>query len=178
MTNINWQITGIFFTIITLFGITVIIFLLYQIFLNKFLKGKFKIKKDNAILYSFLIALTGLLGSLFFSEIAKYDPCNLCWYQRIFMYPLVIIFFIAYKNKYSKIFRYTIPLTIIGGTIAIFQYLLQMAPSIFSNSTLCSTGSCSQFFIIEMGFITIPFMSLIAFIGITLISFISLKKNK
>ena len=96
MTNINWQITGIFFTIITLFGITVIIFLLYQIFLNKFLKGKFKIKKDNAILYSFLIALTGLLGSLFFSEIAKYDPCNLCWYQRIFMYPLVIIFFIVY----------------------------------------------------------------------------------
>ena len=176
MNGINWQIAGIFFSSITLFGIAVDIYLLYLLFSNVALKRSYELKKEKALLFSLLIAFTATLGSLFFSEIAKYEPCKLCWYQRILMYPLVIIFFVALKNRQTLIFKYTRPMTFIGTIIALYHYLLQMAPSLFSNSVFCNGVSCAMFYMIELGFITIPFMALIAFLGLSLISLLVSKK--
>src|SRR3989344_4212273 len=119
--------------------------------------------KKNSLLLAFIVSLTATLGSLFYSEILGYTPCKLCWFQRIFMYPLPIIFGMALKNKDFKIKRYTIPLAIIGALIAAYHYSMQ----IFQFTTACGANSevpCNIVYSFELGYITIPMMALTAFI--------------
>jgi len=115
------------------------------------------------VFLSWLVASIAMLGSLFFSEIAEFPPCSLCWYQRILMYPLVPIFLIALFPLDIKIFRYAIPLSLIGLVISIYHNLLQLE-IIPETMTPCLEGvPCSGIYIEWFGFITIPLMSFIAF---------------
>lgn len=116
----------------------------------------------NAVLLSFLATLSAVAGSLFYSNIIGFDPCVLCWWQRIFMYPQVIIFFFAVIKRRSDVFLFTLPLSIIGGLIAIYQILL---PYIESYGLGCgvTTVSCTKLYINAFGYITIPVMSLTVF---------------
>lgn len=129
--------------------------------------------KKHAIGLAFIIALIATSGSLFYSEVAGYDPCRLCWYQRIFVYPMVILFGIAHLKKDKRIFGYAAPLAIIAGLIAAYHYSIQMravaTPGI-SDACSATGASCvsSEFF--AFGFITIPFMDLIACILILLLA--------
>lgn len=129
-------------------------------FLDKFLG----FVKRNYILLSLIVAIVATSGSLFFSEIALYQPCELCWLQRIFMYPLVLLLGIAFWKKDTKVSRYVIPMSIIGILIASYHYTIYT----FSNTSLsgiCSaTGpSCLIQYFTEFGYVTIPLMSLTAF---------------
>ncbi len=74
------------------------------------------------------VALTCTLGSLYLSEVAKFPPCILCWYQRIAMYPLTIILAIAAATRDRAIARYVVPITAIGGAISIYHYQLERFP--------------------------------------------------
>src|SRR3989344_6190167 len=76
--------------------------------------------------YTFVIPVIATVGSLFFSEIAHFSPCVLCWYQRIFMYPMAFILTIAYFMKDKTLAVYTIVLSAIGAVIAFYHYLLQI----------------------------------------------------
>jgi len=115
----------------------------------------------HAILFSFVIALSAMLGSLTYSEIIGYDPCKLCWIQRIFIYPLVFMLGIAYWKKHSMIRIYAMTFSAIAGIIALYQYLLQIG---FVKTTACDvvgySVSCSQRFTMNFGYITIPMMAL------------------
>lgn len=116
-------------------------------------------------------SLVAMLGSLYFSEIAKFPPCILCWYQRICMYPLVIILGIGIAKKDKNVFWYSFPLIIIGWLIGIYHNLLyyEILPEAVAP---CRAGiSCTTKFIEWFGFLTIPSLSLIGFtvIGILLI---------
>lgn len=120
-----------------------------------------------------IIALIATAGSLFFSEVMEFPPCALCWYQRIAMYPLVILFLISLIKDDSQVFSYAFPLTFIGWIIALFHNLLhyEIVPE---TATPCREGvSCATVYIEWFGFITIPFLSFIAFtfIGFILIKF-------
>lgn len=127
-------------------------------------------------LIAFLIALLSTLGSLFFSNVVGYPPCELCWFQRIFMYPLVFILGIALIRKERKlVIPYALILAVIGLFIGIYQYFLQLVA--MKNLALellvpCSTDlnavSCSSFYDLAFGYITIPFMSFSAFLLIIL----------
>lgn len=119
---------------------------------------------------SFFVALTATAGSLFYSEIAGFDPCKLCWFQRIFMYPMVLILAIAWWKKDKEIFRYIMTLSVVGAIIASYHYLLQIgvAPVIIPCSTVGYSVSCAQAFSMTFGYITIPLMSLTAFLMIFL----------
>lgn len=118
---------------------------------------------------AWLVAITATAGSLYFSEVRLFVPCSLCWYQRIFMYPLVILLGIASYRQDTGIVRYTLPLSVLGGTVSLFHYLEQKVPG-FSAPTLCRAGvPCSQEYINWLGFITIPFLALVAFTLITLL---------
>lgn len=151
--------------------------ILFNVYLVYMLFNKKKFSKDISLLFTFGIALISLLGSLYFSEIQKLEPCTLCWFQRIFIYPLVLIYPIAYmRKKYTKIYHYTLPLTIIGAVISLYQYMMQMMPSVFASGETCTGVSCSIFYLYEFGFVTIPFMALMAFISINLIQVIELRK--
>lgn len=122
------------------------------------------IKNIFTLRISFLISLIATLGSLYFSEVLNYPPCVLCWYQRICMYPLVIIFFTAIWTDDKNYFKYTLPLLLIGTTIAIYHNLLYY-DIIPDSITPCTQGiSCTSKQIEWIGFITIPLLSLTAFL--------------
>jgi disulfide bond formation protein DsbB len=114
-------------------------------------------------------AIAALLGSLYFSEIAGFIPCELCWYQRILMYPIVVILLVGIFNDDWLLPKYVLPLSITGFLVSSYHYGLQN--HIF-GSTVCSAGvSCATREINVFGFITIPFLAGIAFFLITLCMF-------
>ena len=119
----------------------------------------------HALAFSLAVALAATLGSLFYSEIAGYEPCKLCWFQRILMYPQVILLGIAWLKKDNGIVLYSIALSSLGALIAGYQYLLQigLAPSIGCSAVGYSVD-CAQRFVMQFGYITIPMMALTAFL--------------
>ncbi|MBU9673373.1 disulfide bond formation protein B [Planococcus sp. CP5-4] len=140
-----------------------------------------KTESDNrgVLLYSaWFVSLAATLGSLYFSEIKEFIPCELCWYQRIAMYPLVSILGIATFRNDVKAFIYVLPLSLIGGTISILHYLEQKVPG-FGGFKPCVNGvPCSSEYINWLGFVTIPFLALVAFTLIAAAMIILLVKNK
>ena len=141
---------------------------------------------EHAFLIGFLISFFSLVASLFYSNIIGFAPCELCWWQRIFLYPQVVLFAVAlYNEKVNKIsdemvFVYSFILSLIGGGIALFQYYGQM----FNPNALAICGaesvSCAKIFFISFGYITIPMMSLTAYLFLILVYFFRrhhLRKN-
>ena len=123
---------------------------------------------NKPLLLSWVAALIATLGSLYFSEVMHFIPCTLCWYQRIFMYPLAIILGIAFYRNDQGIYRYVLPLSIIGMLISGYHTLLQKLPYL-QQFEMCTTGvPCSKDYINWLGFITIPLLAFIAFTVITI----------
>lgn len=123
---------------------------------------------NKSLLLSWLAAVIATLGSLYLSEVLHFIPCTLCWYQRIFMYPLAIILGVAFYRNDKDIYRYTIPLSIIGMMISGYHILLQKVPYL-QQFEMCKTGvPCSKDYLNLLGFITIPMMALTAFTMITI----------
>lgn len=123
-------------------------------------------------------ALIATIGSLFFSEVLQYPPCTLCWYQRIFMYPIAIILAVAvYREEHKKAVPYVLSLSIPGLVVAIYHNLLYY--NIIPESIApCQNGiSCTTQYIEWFGFVTIPLLSLIAFIVVTSLMLISRRQK-
>jgi len=118
----------------------------------------------RALAFAFVVALSATLGSLFYSEILGYEPCKLCWFQRILMYPQVIILGIALIKKDSGVAIYSTVLSVLGFLFSVYHYLLQIGfvPSI-NCSAVGYSVSCSQRFVMQFGYITIPMMALTVF---------------
>ena len=126
----------------------------------------------NMIFVCWIIASVSTLGSLFFSEIMEFAPCALCWYQRIFMFPLVLIFIAGLFPFDKNIIRYTLPLASVGWGFAFYHYLLYSG-FIPESIQPCSQGvSCSETYLDLFGFITIPMLSLISFSMIIVLLFV------
>lgn len=132
---------------------------------------------NKPILVSWLVALSATIGSLFFSERMGFIPCTLCWYQRILMYPLVFLLGIAFYRNDKKIFVYALPLSLLGICVSSYHYAMQKVPSLQEFSACTSGVPCSGQYINWFGFVTIPFLALIAFITITILMLILWKKK-
>lgn len=131
---------------------------------------------ERVLVLALIVALTSTLGSLFYSEIAGYHPCKLCWFERIFMYPQVILFAVALWKKDKNAIYYSFPLSILGLLLSGYHYLLQrgVAPELNCDAVGYSP-SCAKVFVMEFGYITIP---LEAFTGFLLIlSLLILSRN-
>ena len=108
------------------------------------------------------VALLATAGSLYFSEVANYLPCTLCWYQRIAMYPLVLVLGIAVLRRDTAVRIYAIPVAAVGAAISAYHYLLEWFPQIDTGA--CSAViPCTQVWFREFGFISLPLLALIAF---------------
>ena len=117
--------------------------------------------------FSWSVALIATLGSLYFSEILKFTPCVLCWYQRICVYSLVPIILVGIWRKDSNLPYYVLPLSVIGMFISIYHNILYYSVSSGKN-LVCVVGiSCETKYIEYFGFISIPLLSLTALILIT-----------
>lgn len=127
--------------------------------------------------FAWLVSLVATLGSLYFSEIKGFIPCELCWYQRIAMYPLALILGIATFKQDFSVKKYVLPIAIIGWCISVFHYLEQKVPG-FAQIKPCTNGvPCNMEYINWLGFITIPFLAFIAFTLIILFMF-TVKSNR
>ena len=120
-----------------------------------------------------VLALVGMLTSLYFSDIVGYAPCVLCWYQRICLYPLVVIFAVALIRKDNLVHYYALPLSLIGLFISVYHntiyYIARFTPQ--NTISACSTTgvSCTSRYIEWLGFITIPLLSFLAFLAIVIL---------
>src|SRR5258708_1921741 len=137
-----------------------------------------KIIRENALVIAWVTSLAAMAGSLYFSNVLHFPPCILCWYEGIAMYPLVAILAVGLMRKDRNVPYYALPLTIIGGLIAVFHNLLyyKILPE---SAAPCTAGvSCTTKFIEYFGFITIPFLSFVAFGVITACMMVILKSKK
>lgn len=135
--------------------------------------------KLNRIYYLYLawaIAFTGTAGSLIMSEVLGWAPCILCWYQRIALYPLVLIIGVGILKKDQSVTQYIIPISFIGGVIAFYHWLLQIG-FIAESAAPCLAGvSCGVTYFNYFGFINIPFLSTLAFGMISALAWLYTKK--
>lgn len=138
--------------------------LLLSLLFKKEAKELLSFFSKNAFRFSFIVSATSMLGSLFYSEVAGYGPCPLCWYQRIFMYPLAFIFGRALWKKKDEVLDYALLLSVTGGLIALYHYLNQIGVvASLPCSAVGYSASCSQRFVMQYGYITLPLMSLTGF---------------
>ncbi len=123
-----------------------------------------QLNKNWAILFSAWVLVTvSTLGSLFFSYIMEFAPCVLCWYQRICLFPLVIILATGLFPLDKRVIEYSLPLAIAGWITAFYHNLLYSG-IIPQDLQPCSKGvSCTEKYIDLFGFLTIPMLSLISF---------------
>lgn len=156
-------------------GIFVIIFFFEKLTKsNKLIKKIIQTLSSNSLSFAFLVSVVVTLGSLFLSEVAHFIPCKLCWFQRIFMYPQVLILGIATFTNDFGVRKYIIPLSLVGLAIAIYQYALQMSPIPLPCTDEIASCAAKQF--TEFGYVTIPMMSATAFLLILMLMILGKRK--
>ena len=145
--------------------IGIIALIVYLLF---FRSEKFTITEfigKHGLLFAFLASLTATLGSLFYSQIAGFPPCDLCWFQRIFMYPEVFLLGMALIKKDSRIVGYGLLLAIVGGVVSLYHNYIYYYDE--GLNAFCQLGtasvSCVKRYVFEFGYVTIPLMALTVF---------------
>jgi disulfide bond formation protein DsbB len=113
------------------------------------------------------IALVATLGSLYFSEIADFPPCRLCWFQRIAMYPLAVLLLVAaVRRDFRGAVLYGLAFPIAGAAVAVHHVYIELHPEAESQACRAGGAPCSVKWIEELGYVTIPVLALTAFAGI------------
>jgi disulfide bond formation protein DsbB len=149
-----------------------------------------KIKKAQhkgwGLIFScWLIAMAALFGSLFLSEVMGLQPCVLCWWQRVFIYPLAVLFLVGMlpqgdQNEHKVdpfVVRYTLPLAIIGWGFAVYHALVYSGVIPEALQPCSEALSCADINLELMGFVTIPMLSIFAYSGIIILLLIYRKRS-
>lgn len=118
----------------------------------------------NWLLFAWIVSTIATAGSLYMSEILHFLPCSLCWFQRIFMYPLPILLGMAVFKEQPGIAAYALPFPVIGGLFSIYHIVLQKLPHGSDLAAACGPVSCQGDYLNWFGWITIPMLALTAFV--------------
>ena len=163
--------------IMVLQAVLVIIIFLMIIGKDTIIKHHFQ---KYGMVYGIIVALAAIVGSLGFSEGFAYPPCKLCWIQRIFHYPQLFLFAIAMYYKDTRVWTYSLWLSVVGVIVAGYQVLIQFNPTLAASS-FCSivpaAESCSDVLILAYGYISIPVMSLTLFVALIVLYILQKKKE-
>jgi hypothetical protein len=111
-----------------------------------------------------LVAAVATAGSLFYSEVKGLAPCELCWYQRIVMYPLVAVLGIGLLRRDRAIAWYAAPFVAIGAPLALYHWLVERVPSLAESASCSLFVPCALPYFQELGYITLAFMDMSAFL--------------
>ena len=135
-------------------------------------------KNWNLLCMAWVVAVIATLGALFIGEILEKIPCNMCWYQRIFMFPLAVILGIATYRSDFEIWRYALPLSFSGLATAIFHSLLffKILPEKV-KPCMASGPSCSGAEMMIWGYLPLPLLSVAAFAVISLALILLIKRT-
>jgi disulfide bond formation protein DsbB len=128
--------------------------------------------------FAWIVSLVATGGSLYFSEILGFVPCVLCWYQRILMYPLVILLGIATYRQDKKISIYALPLSLFGLAISLYHIFIQTFPHLASEASCKAGVPCTADSLNLFGFITIPMLAGAAFLLISITLVLTRKSSK
>ncbi|MBE1554939.1 disulfide oxidoreductase [Sporosarcina limicola] len=133
---------------------------------------------ENSLILIWTVSLVATLGSLYFSEVRGYEPCTLCWYQRIIMYPTILISGVALFQKNARIALTIAVFAIVGGSMSLYHYGIQKFSYLSDSAPACGDVPCTGQYINYLGFITIPFLALVAFLIILITSLFMMKWQK
>lgn len=133
---------------------------------------------ENSLIVIFTVSIIALFGSLYYSEVRGFVPCTYCWYQRILMYPIVLISAIALVQKNAHIALTTAIFAFIGSGFSLYHYGIQKLAFLGDNAPSCGSVSCTGQYVNYFGFITIPLLALIAFLLIAITSLFMMKWQK
>jgi disulfide bond formation protein DsbB len=135
--------------------------------------------RRNILTIAWAQALVATFGSLYFSEVMKFIPCTLCWYQRIFMYPLLFVLATGISIKDQKLYKYVFPLSIAGWFIALYHNLVYYGLIKEASVLVCVVESpCDLRYINWLGFVGIPLLSFVAFTVINVCMIVYKKETK
>jgi len=115
-----------------------------------------------ALPLAWLIATVTTLGSLYYSNVQGYEPCVLCWYQRICIYPWTVVLAIAAWRRDAAVRVYAIPVLAIGAGIAAYHSWVQAYPPESGTAFCTASAPCTTRWVWELGFVSLPFMALSA----------------
>lgn len=133
---------------------------------------------NYALYFAWMISILGLICSVFFAEMLHYEPCRLCWYQRICLFPMVwILGRAAYKDD-AQIVPYTLPIAGLGALLAFYQVLGIFIPSLHKHGLCGYKTDCSEHLIELWGFLSFPLVSLVGFILLCLFLWIARYPSK
>lgn len=124
-----------------------------------------------------VVSLSAIAGSLTYSNIVGFAPCELCWIQRIFMYPQALLALLAWHWKDKSIISYLVPLSALGGIVALYHSLTHFGLGDGLVACTSALGDCGKLYVFEYGYITIPLMSLTVFVYLLTISAIYFKSR-
>lgn len=133
----------------------------------------------HALVLGLVTSLVAIVGSLMYSEVIGYEPCLLCWWQRVFIYPNFVLFLVAINKNTRNVFDYVLPLSIIASIVAAYQSYANLGGGSILPCT-AEGGACSKVYVLEFGYITIPLMGLTIAVYLILVSLIGkhyAKKN-
>jgi disulfide bond formation protein DsbB len=119
-----------------------------------------------ALPLAWLVATVATAGSLYYSEVVGFEPCRLCWYQRIAMYPLVPLLGVAALRRDDAVRWYAGPLVAVGAAVAAYHAWLQAFPAEGGSAFCTLTVPCTTRHVWEFGFVSLPFMALTGFVTI------------
>ncbi len=171
------NITNVVATLTLLSNIAFVIFIAVLLLELKFRNIVYRFVEKHVLVLMLAVSLGALIGSLLYSNILNFPPCELCWIQRICMYPQALLALIALKKKDIGILDYMLPLSVIGAIVAAYHSLVQMGFGLGVLGCTSVGGECARVYVLEYGYITIPFMALTTFVYLIAITLI-FKKAK
>jgi disulfide bond formation protein DsbB len=130
---------------------------------------------DAGLWLAAAVAVGATVGSLYFSEVAGFAPCKLCWFQRIAMYPLAPILLVAALRRDRSVGWYVFPLAATGVAIAGYHALLEWRPSLDGGVCGAVGPSCTDVWFREFGFVTLAFMALVGFLSIIVFTLLAVR---
>ncbi|MDP1624945.1 MAG: disulfide bond formation protein B [bacterium] len=165
-----WSIMAIVAQVLVLFGIIALVSPRVRRTAPAQFMGKW------GVWIAFIAATLATVGSLIYSDIIGYDPCKLCWIQRIFMYPTAIVLGLALWKRDASARLYGIVFSSLGAIVAAYHYVSQLGwnPLDLECASVGYSVSCAKVFVMEFGYITLPVMALSAF----LLAIVSLSLNR
>lgn len=158
-------------------NILFVVFLALYFLISSFRQKTGEFVKSNILCIVFIISFLSVVGSLIYSELNDFTPCFLCWWQRVLIYPQALISLIAIIRKEKQIVFYLIPFSILGILISLYQSYVYWGGESLLPCT-AEGGECSRVYVLEYGYITIPFMALSAFVYLLTASIIYWKNGK
>ena len=156
--------------VLQIFSVVALLALFFGPKKNKFLDYVDK----HFLVLAFLIALVSSIFPLVYSEIIHYAPCNLCWWQRVFMFPQLLLFGVALWDKDRKVLRYSLPLLCVGFAVSVYQNFGYYFGEKLSSAPCDASGvSCYQHLVSEFGgYISIPMLALTAFFALLMLTLV------